>query len=187
MRPLGSYNGCFCSTLAMDVTANCICEIHCLALDGFNLNSVHKLSSKEKKSKAEPGIKPRAAGWEAIMLPLCYAAPYTPNVKADPQGRSVKTIQFGCSSVLSTNWMQVKFSQWRIACNKKGGKFESNQLLLLLPLLPLLLPPQLSTSSRSPQSCSKRMGLHDCAKLERQGFNPSTVLKQAPWSYLGSL
>ena len=23
---------------------------------------------------AEPGFKPRAAGWEARMLPLCYAA-----------------------------------------------------------------------------------------------------------------
>ena len=27
-------------------TANCICEIHCLALDGFDLNNVHKLRSK---------------------------------------------------------------------------------------------------------------------------------------------
>ena len=32
-----------------DVTANCQCEIHCLVLDGFNLNTVHKLSSNEKK------------------------------------------------------------------------------------------------------------------------------------------
>ena len=32
----------------MYVTANCIWEIHCLALDGFDLNTVHKLSSKEK-------------------------------------------------------------------------------------------------------------------------------------------
>ena len=31
---------------ALDVTANCICEIRCLALDGFDLNSVHKVSSK---------------------------------------------------------------------------------------------------------------------------------------------
>ena len=28
--------------------ANWICEIYCLALDGFDLNTVHKLSSKEK-------------------------------------------------------------------------------------------------------------------------------------------
>ena len=38
----------FCSTLTMDVTANCICKIHCLALDGFDRNTVHKLYSKEK-------------------------------------------------------------------------------------------------------------------------------------------
>ena len=61
--------------LALDVTTNCICEIHCIAavLDGFDLNTVHKLSSKEKKS-GELAFKPGAAGWEARMLPLCYAA-----------------------------------------------------------------------------------------------------------------
>ena len=35
---------------ALDVTANCICQIICKALDGFDLNTVHKLSCKEKKS-----------------------------------------------------------------------------------------------------------------------------------------
>ena len=35
--------------LALDITAHCICEIHGLALDGFDLNTVQKLSSKEKK------------------------------------------------------------------------------------------------------------------------------------------
>ena len=34
---------------ALDVTANSICEIHCLALDEFDLNTAHKLSSEEKK------------------------------------------------------------------------------------------------------------------------------------------
>ena len=34
----------------MDVTANCSCEIHCVALYGFDLNTVHKLSSIEKRS-----------------------------------------------------------------------------------------------------------------------------------------
>ena len=33
--------------LALDVTANCICEIHCSAIDGFNLSTVHKLSRKK--------------------------------------------------------------------------------------------------------------------------------------------
>ena len=38
----------FLEYLALDITANCICEIHCLALDGFDHNTVHQLSSKEK-------------------------------------------------------------------------------------------------------------------------------------------
>ena len=46
-----SYNLFYCLWyLALDITANCICEIHCLVLDGFDLNTVHKLSSKEEKS-----------------------------------------------------------------------------------------------------------------------------------------
>ena len=41
----------FMKYLALDVSANCIREIHCLALDGFKLKTVHKLRSKEKKSR----------------------------------------------------------------------------------------------------------------------------------------
>ena len=63
------------SGIVLDVTAYCICEIHWLALNGFNLNAVHKLRSKEKKLLAELGFEPGAGGWEARMLPLCYAAP----------------------------------------------------------------------------------------------------------------
>ena len=37
--------------LALAITANCISENNCLALDGFDLKTVHKLSSKEKKSQ----------------------------------------------------------------------------------------------------------------------------------------
>ena len=37
--------------IALHVTFNCICEIHCLPLDLFNLITVHKLSSKENKSR----------------------------------------------------------------------------------------------------------------------------------------
>ena len=37
----------FCSSL--DVTADCICSIRRLALDGFDLYTVHQLSNKEKK------------------------------------------------------------------------------------------------------------------------------------------
>ena len=47
----------FCSTLG--ITADCICEIHCLALDGFKLYTVHPLSSKEKKNLGRAGIRTR--------------------------------------------------------------------------------------------------------------------------------
>ena len=40
----------FLQCSAQYVTASCINEIQCLAPDGFDLNTVHKLSSKEKKS-----------------------------------------------------------------------------------------------------------------------------------------
>ena len=60
------------------MTANCICEIHFLALDGFNLNTVHKLGIKEKNVLAEPRFQPGVAGWDARMQPLCYATPPPP-------------------------------------------------------------------------------------------------------------
>ena len=41
----------FLQYFALDVTANCICEIHWLALNGSDLNAVHKRTSKEKKSQ----------------------------------------------------------------------------------------------------------------------------------------
>ena len=41
---------CFLWYLALDVTANCICEINCIAQVGFNLNTLLKRSSKEKES-----------------------------------------------------------------------------------------------------------------------------------------
>ena len=66
----------FLQYLALDITANCIFEIHCLALDAFDLNTVHKLSNKGKKRNilAKLGFEPRAAGWKARVLPLCHAA-----------------------------------------------------------------------------------------------------------------
>ena len=36
--------------LALDIISNSICEIQCLALNGFSINTVHNLISKEKKS-----------------------------------------------------------------------------------------------------------------------------------------
>ena len=60
----------------MDITVNCICEIPFIGLKGFDLNTVHKLGSKEKKILADPRFEPRTDGWEAGMLLLCYAAPF---------------------------------------------------------------------------------------------------------------
>ena len=54
--------------------ANCIGEIVCLELGGFDLNAAHKLRTEEKKILAQSGFEPGAAGWEAGVLPLCYAA-----------------------------------------------------------------------------------------------------------------
>ena len=48
--------------LSLDVTANWIREIHCLALDGFDLNTVHKLSSKEKKNIGVVRVRGRGCG-----------------------------------------------------------------------------------------------------------------------------
>ena len=48
---LTGLNQTFLLYIALDVTANSIWEIDCFVLDGFDLNTVHKLSSKEKKSR----------------------------------------------------------------------------------------------------------------------------------------
>ena len=69
--------GPICQKLAdprFQVTANYICEIHCLALDRFISKLPTNLAVKRKIS-AELGFEPRAAGWEARMHPLCYTAP----------------------------------------------------------------------------------------------------------------
>ena len=52
----------FLQCLTLDVTANCTCEIHCLVLDGFDLNTVHKLSNKEKKYGQNPDSNPGLLG-----------------------------------------------------------------------------------------------------------------------------
>ena len=60
--------------LALDVTANCICEIRYLALDGFDLNAVHKLSSKGKNISAQPGFEPMGVSHPAALCDL-WATP----------------------------------------------------------------------------------------------------------------
>ena len=61
------YKCLFLYYLALDVTANCICEIHCLPLDGFDLNTVHKLSSKEKKSGRNWDSNPGLLGKKPVI------------------------------------------------------------------------------------------------------------------------
>ena len=75
----------------MDVTANCICEIDCLALDGFDLNPVHKLISKEKKSRQSWDSNPGQLGGKQECF-LCAAQP--------PKVRKKLT---NCLSISNTN------------------------------------------------------------------------------------
>ena len=70
------YNCCtiFLLYLALDVTVNWFCEIHCLALDGFDLNTVHRLSIKEKKSWRSRDSSPGMLGGKQECL-LCAMQP----------------------------------------------------------------------------------------------------------------
>ena len=51
MVPTAAYYSLdtFLMYFILDVTTNCICEVHCLALDGFDRNALQKLGSKEKR------------------------------------------------------------------------------------------------------------------------------------------
>ena len=60
---------------ALDITVDCIYEIHRLALDGFDLNTVHKLSSKKKKNLSGARIWTRSPGWEARIKALIIFNP----------------------------------------------------------------------------------------------------------------
>ena len=61
----------------MDITAKCICGIHCVALDGFDLNTFHKLIIEEKKWRSGDSNLGPLGFPEARMLPLCYSAPHS--------------------------------------------------------------------------------------------------------------
>ena len=61
--------------VVLDVITNYIWGIHCLTLDdGFDLNSVRKLSSKEKKFWWSQDLNLGLQGVKSRMLSLCYAA-----------------------------------------------------------------------------------------------------------------
>ena len=65
--------------LAQDLAANFICEINCLALDGFNLNTVHKLSSEEEKSRRSQDTNPGLQG--AMQPPTTFKLIFSPIVE----------------------------------------------------------------------------------------------------------
>ena len=55
---------------------DCICKIPCfLALDEFDLNNVHKLSSNEKIS--QPRFEPRAAGCKGMLSIVLRPPPHS--------------------------------------------------------------------------------------------------------------
>ena len=56
-----------------------ICEIHCLALDGFDLNTVHKLSSKEKIFRPCQDSNLGLLGWKQVCF-FCAMQPPLPQL-----------------------------------------------------------------------------------------------------------
>ena len=64
----------FIVPLALDVTANCTGEIHCLALDGVYLSTVLKLNSKEKNSRQSQDSNPGQLGGKQECY-LCATQP----------------------------------------------------------------------------------------------------------------
>ena len=64
----------FLKYLSIDITAYCICEIHCIALDEFDLKTVHQLNSKEKKSQLRRDSNPGLLGGKEECC-LCTTQP----------------------------------------------------------------------------------------------------------------
>ena len=71
-------------------------KIHCLALDGFNRNTVHKLSSKEEKSRQKQDLtQGRCVGNQECFL--CAMQPPPPFIDEDffqPQGSARESIKW---------------------------------------------------------------------------------------------
>ena len=78
----------FLQYFALDVTAYCICEIHCLALDGFNLNLLYKLSSKEKKSWQRRDSNPKMEGGNqaCFLYAMHLSCSYPENPRVPGEG-----------------------------------------------------------------------------------------------------
>ena len=64
------------SNLLLDLTDNCICKIDCEALHGFDLTTVHKLSSKEKKYQRSRDLNQGLIGGKQECF-LCSTQPPT--------------------------------------------------------------------------------------------------------------
>ena len=73
----------------MNVTAGCIFEIHCLVQDSFDLNTVHKLSGKEKKSGqnlaklGKTGLRTWGCWVESKNASFVLRSPPPPQIKTD--------------------------------------------------------------------------------------------------------
>ena len=80
----------FLQYIALDVTPNCTCEIHCLALDGFSLNTFYKLSSKEKKSWRSQHSNPGLLGGQLECF-LCAQFSFSFIARTHPQNLRLET------------------------------------------------------------------------------------------------
>ena len=74
--------------LAVDVIGNCICEIQCLALDGFDLNTAHKQSCKEKKSWQTRDLNPGLLGGKQECF-LCGTQKQPPDLLISSQQQAI--------------------------------------------------------------------------------------------------
>ena len=81
----------FLPCLGLDVTANCICEIHSLELYGKNRNTVNKLSSQEIKIPAD--LNPQLVGVKQVSS-LCAMQQPPPNGST-----TLENVSFYLSSV----------------------------------------------------------------------------------------
>ena len=112
------WNGHFLKYLALDVTAYWIREIHCIALDMFDFNTVHKLSSKEKKSWANQDFNTGllCGKQECFLCALQPRRIQMPPHHHHPLKRTLSGSNPACSSgfsfLLRLRWWKIKESWW---------------------------------------------------------------------------
>ena len=74
--------------LAVVAIANCICEIGCLVLDGFDLNTAHRQSCKEKKSWQTRDLNPGLLGGKQECF-LCGTQKQPPDLLISSQQQAI--------------------------------------------------------------------------------------------------